>query len=398
MISTKKIDKLKLTILGLMCVAITLFSIVRNTLANDGRIYFLAGKSINNGKSPWNSELDPFAQFLYGPINASLNSVLARSPYEVFITLIKLATCLLLFYSVRRITTNVNHTLSIYILCCCTFSLRSNLQYAAIGGIGSLLLILSIQNGPHLPKRWNGAAKLLLLDFKPHIYWFSIFLQESKKKIFALVSLAALTYLFIFLSNNDLSVGKWIQTIFDRKNGLASDPTLISPIFIIFHAVLPMVFLFGIHIATVIIVVIVCTRKSINIEITALVTYVAALLTTPYLHTIDTLGLTLITIAKILQKKKIGPAHLVLIFANCLWSTSVIFSSAIIALIVLTLYLSNQFFTIGKPLLIGVGSALFYLFVMEYFGIKEIPGWFYSLVVVLNTIAIFKMKSSENAK
>ena len=384
--------------LWLMCFSITIFYVVRNTLANDGRIYFLAGKSINDGKSPWNSELDPFAQYLYGPINASLNSVLARTPYEVFITMIKLTTCLLLFYSVKRITTNVKQLLPIYFLCCCTFSLRSNMQYAAIGGIGSLLLILSIQNGPPAPRGWNSVAKVFLLDFKPHIYWFSIFLRESKKRIIAIMLLAAFTYLLILLSNNDLSVGKWIRTIFERKNGLTSDPTLISPNFIIFHEVLPMYFILGIHVVTVIIVLIACMRKSTNIEITALATYVATLLTTPYLHTIDTLGLTLITIVKILQREKISPAYLMLIFANCLWSISVIFSSMIIALIIFTLYLSNKLSTVGKPLLTGVGSALFYLFLVKFLGINEIPSWFYALVLGLNTIAIFKMKSYENAK
>lgn len=381
-----------------MCLSITIFSVVRTTLANDGRIYFLAGKSVNEGKSPWNSELDPFAQYLYGPINAFLNSVLARSPYEAFIIIIKLITCLLLFYSVKRFSTNVNQLLPIYFLCCCTFSLRSNMQYAAIGGIGSLLLILSIQNGPHTPRGWNSVAKIFLLDFKPHIYWFSIILQESKKRILAIMFLAPITYLLIFLSNNDLSVGKWIRTIFERKNGLASDPTLISPTFIIFHKVLPLYFLLGIHVVTVIIVLIACLRKSTDIEFTALATYIATLLTTPYLHTIDTLGLTLIAIVKILQRKNISPAYLMLIYANCLWSTSVTFSSVIIVLIIFALYLSNKLLTIGKPLLTGVGSAFLYLLLIRILGVNEIPSWYYAIVLGLNTIAIFKMKSYENAK
>lgn len=397
MIFAKKIDNFRLACLWLFCISITLFSVFRNTLSNDGRIYFLAGKSLNNGLSPWNSESDPFAQYLYGPINAILISILSRSSYEVFLLTIKLVTCLLLFYTLKKITLSVNSALPIYFLCCCTFSFRSNMQYAAIGGIGSLLLILSLQIEPGATKRWSSATKLLLLDFKPHIYWFSIFELRGKKRILEFVSLASISYLIILLVRKDLSIEKWIHTILQRKNGLASDPTIISPIFVLFHNALPMYFLLVINILTVMTVLIVCKKNSVSLEITGLAIYASALITTPYLHTIDTLGLTLLTFVEILRREKIGSAYLILILANCLWSTSFIFSSVIITLVIISLCISKKLSAIRRSILIGSGAIFILYVVFELQGFDAISNWYYAIVLGINIIALFRMKKFKNA-
>jgi hypothetical protein len=271
------------------------------------------------------------------------------------------------------------------------------MQYAAIGGLGSLLFVLTLRANSRVTDKWSSAMAVLLLDFKPHIYWFSTFLLRGKKRILMFLSLALTTYVLIYFLRNDMSFVNWIRTISERKNGLTSDPTLISPAFVLFHNFVPMYVLLAIHVLTVLSILTMCKKYSLNLEATAIATYAGALATTPYLHTIDTLGVALLALVNILRREKINIVNLLLVFANCLWSTSAVFSVAFIVLVILVLHISNKLSNTKLSVLVGAIWAILLHLITQILEINQIPSWYYSLVLVLNIYAIFNMRSAQNA-
>jgi hypothetical protein len=140
-----------------------------------------------------------------------------------------------------------------------------------------------------------------------------------------------------------------------------------------------------------------CKKYSLNLEATAIATYAGALATTPYLHTIDTLGVALLALVNILRREKINLVNLLLVFANSLWSTSVVFSVAFIALVILVLHISNKLSNTKLSILAGAIWAILLHLITQILEINQIPSWYYSLVLGLNIYAIFNMRSAQNA-
>lgn len=178
-------------IIALLSFSCTVVLIFRETLANDAHIYRNSGIALNSGKSPWDDSLNPFAQYLYGPISAITNSFLAYLSLDYFTLVIKFVSCSLLLYLLLKITKTYEEAFLAYLIIILTFSFRSNIQYGAVGGIGCILATFVILK-QNWRRRWlRNALKIFLVDFKPHIYLSLLVDRFSKKEFIGFVSMAA---------------------------------------------------------------------------------------------------------------------------------------------------------------------------------------------------------------
>ncbi len=343
MITKNIFNKLSSITLAFLSLSITVLLVMRQTLANDAYIYFDAGIAMNSGESPWDSSNNPYAQYLYGPISATLNAIFAQFPFWLFVLLIKLFGCLLLYCLLLNLIRNFDLTNLSYLILVSTFSFRSNLQYGAIGGIGCILATYVILQRDHQNKWLDGALRLMLIDFKPHIYWSLLIDRTKKKQIFELFSLAAVSYFLINLVYDGVNPINWALVVLAREDGLESDPTIISPTFLGLRGILPTVVFLLFTLVSVIAAQVYCRKKQLSRSDSILVTYLVAILTTPYLHTIDTLSILAILVIWNIKRRYFSPAFIFLILLSSTWSNSFLTNSAVGLLLCGSIWLTKKY-------------------------------------------------------
>lgn len=369
--------KFAIALLSFSCTAIL---ILRETLSNDAYIYHNSGTALNNGKSPWDDSLNPFAQYLYGPISAVTNSILAKIPLNYFTLVIKFATCGLLIYILLKLTKSYEEAFFSYLIIILTFSFRSNIQYGAVGGIGCILATFVIlkQNWDH---KWlRNALKIILVDFKPHIYLSLLVDKFSKRELLGLISLATSVYFLINTLYEGVNPVTWIETILGRRNGLESDPTIIAPLFLSFRTIFQTPFFIVITMISVTATYFIWHKKKLKDTNRLVVVYLVAILTTPYLHTIDTLSIQIVLVIWSLRQDFFGPTVVLYILLSTIWSNSLTVNLLIGLLLCATIWLSGK--AIRKAHLV-LPYLIFSLVNYTWFGVLSnttIPAAYYSFL------------------
>jgi hypothetical protein len=279
-----------------------------------------------------------------------------------------------------------------------TFSFRSNIQYGAIGGLESIIAIWFLYFYAKNNQTRLIAAQVVFLDFKPHIYWFSILIKGSRKRLLALVITQFSAYLFIYIAARHLNILLWLETILNRKQGLSQDPTLISPVMLTLGSYVPSVLLFLFSMISVLVISTVSVRNGFDKQLSFVLLYGTALITTPYLHTIDTLGLTFILVHMSQKCIEKHPFTLLVIILNTLWSTSPqinLIVAAIASLFVFFLKwkISTAVYALTLIIYIILNGIWFFWLQKDY-----IPNYFYAMILLSNLAIVFKLSKSVHVK
>jgi hypothetical protein len=391
--------KLRIETISFTIITLTLsaFFCLRTTLSNDATIYYSAGEAVQNGLSPWNNELNPFEQYLYGPIHGLALGLFSNlSPY-FFVLLVKTLSCIALIIACLTFLNNKREALVVYCLVILTFSFRSNIQYGAIGGLASVVAICLLYpsvSGKQVPRMFG---QILLLDFKPHIYWFTFLYRSTRIRLTSAIISASAIYLLIYFVNAKLSLFDWIETLTYRKDGLDQDPTLISPSMMILGRYIPPIYLFLLSFILVVAASIVAHRGNLKKEENFVLIYGTVLLSTPYLHTIDTLGLSLLLLIVIQRTKQKSAFIVILTLFNMIWSNSLILNLAF-GLIAISLMIYAKWKVDFKIYAISYFSyvlinVIWFNFLQENY----IPNSFFAFVLTANVLVVYRLTKIENA-
>ena len=380
MIANNFLTKFNRITLAFLSISITAFLVMRQTLANDAYIYFDAGMAMKSGKSPWDSSSNPYAQYLYGPISATLNSLSVQLPFWLYVLFIKLIGCILLYCLLLHFTRNSELASLGYLVLISSFSFRSNLQYGAVGGIGCILATYVILQRNNQNQWLDSISKLALFDFKPHIYWSLLIDRTGKKQILGFFSLAALSYLLINLVYDGVNPINWVLVVLAREEGLENDPTIIAPIFLGLRGVLPSIAFLLFTLTSVIVAHLYCRRRQLSTSDALLVTYSVAILTTPYLHTIDTLGILAILVIWNIRSQFFSPVFILLTLLISAWSNSLLANLAVGLLLCGSIWLTKKYLKythLVVPYLIFL--ALNYIW-FDFLSQSSIPSVFYAFL------------------
>jgi hypothetical protein len=160
---------------------------------------------------------------------------------------------------------------------------------------------------------------------------------------------------------------------------------------------IPPIYLFLLSFILVVAASIVAHRGNLKKEENFVLIYGTVLLSTPYLHTIDTLGLSLLLLIVIQRTKQKSAFIVILTLFNMIWSNSLILNLAF-GLIAISLMIYAKWKVDFKIYAISYFSyvlinVIWFNFLQENY----IPNSFFAFVLTANVLVVYRLTKIENA-
>lgn len=217
---------------------ILLVQVINNSIPGDLQVFHRARLDVREGTNPWLPSGDSTNfQYLYGPINAVICTVLSylgeRGMYLLIcVTAITLAPLTIYIFSEllgERISSRGIFLLSTIFIA--SFPFRANLQYGQFVVHYTFILLSTIYILLHKNQQTGysialGLTPVLLLEFKPHlffpfiIFWFFHFKRDKFFRLGVFIGLLIEFFLLYLLTGTALPI-EWISRIVGR--GVESD-------------------------------------------------------------------------------------------------------------------------------------------------------------------------------